>query len=494
MSNLNELKPIINLNPFARFCCTIGNLPSSYMVSLTYEEQLMWFCNYLQNTIIPAVNNNAECVKELQELYVKLKDYVDNYFKNLDVQNEINNKLDEMAESGQLTEIIAQYLQLAGVLAYNTLNDLKQATNIVNGSICKTLGNINYNDGKGSFYKIRQITSEDVVDEENIISLNISNTLIGEKIDNYYINELQNYNSKMLVIGDSWSDYNPQYFQNPNNLWCRVVAKALKLQLNLNSLGGSGYTVGTKTFLQLVNESINKINDPESYKYVIIYGGTNDVYNNSSSSILSQINSACNDIIKVLKNKFTKGTQIIIIGPNTREKITRGAYNNISELDVQSYLAFSCETNGVTYIDGIPFMLNKNDRFKDNHPNDIGQLIVASNVLSCLKGNGILNSYTNTATYNFTGSSNISSVVANSKIYKDKLIVGVVFQTSTSGDLNITLNLSPFTRVPSQYLSIHKESDRSIVGGGQVTGEAFACYIPNAQPNTSYRFNFEIPV
>ena len=110
MSNLNELKPIINLNPFARFCCTIGNLPSSYMASLTYEEQLMWFCDYLQNTVIPAVNNNAECVKELQELYVKLKDYVDNYFNNLDVQQEINNKLDNMALDGSLTSLIANYV------------------------------------------------------------------------------------------------------------------------------------------------------------------------------------------------------------------------------------------------------------------------------------------------------------------------------------------------------------------------------------------------
>ena len=109
MSNLNELKPIINLNPFARFCCTIGNLPTSYMTSLTYEEQLMWLCDYLKNTVIPAVNNNAECVKELQELYVKLKNYVDNYFENLDVQQEINNKLDEMAESGELEEIFKKF-------------------------------------------------------------------------------------------------------------------------------------------------------------------------------------------------------------------------------------------------------------------------------------------------------------------------------------------------------------------------------------------------
>ena len=114
---------------------------------------------------------------------------LNNWFNNLDVQDEINNKLDSMAESGQLTDIIAQYLQLAGVLAYNTKNEMKNAENVVNGSICKTLGD-EYNDGKGSFYKIRTITSSDVVDDVNIISLNFSDTLIAEKIynNNFEIN------------------------------------------------------------------------------------------------------------------------------------------------------------------------------------------------------------------------------------------------------------------------------------------------------------------
>lgn len=105
MSDLQ--KPQI-LKPFTRFCMTIGNLPSSYLVSLTYEEQLLWLCDYLQNTVIPTVNNNGECVTELQNLYLQLKNYVDNYFTNLDVQNEIDAKLDEMATDGTLDNIINQ--------------------------------------------------------------------------------------------------------------------------------------------------------------------------------------------------------------------------------------------------------------------------------------------------------------------------------------------------------------------------------------------------
>ena len=124
MENLQELKPVGKLTPFAHFCCTIGNLPTSYMISLTYEEQLLWLCNYLEKTVIPAVNTNAEAVAELQKLYIQLKEYVDNYFTNLDVQQEINNKLNEMAQDGTLARIINQeiFTELNNQVQENTQN------------------------------------------------------------------------------------------------------------------------------------------------------------------------------------------------------------------------------------------------------------------------------------------------------------------------------------------------------------------------------------
>ena len=99
---------IQKLPPFIKFCYTVGMIPTSYKVSMSYQEQLEWLCNFLENTVIPTVNNNGQAVEELQALYVQLKEYVDNYFENLDVQTEINNKLDAMAESGELAEIINQ--------------------------------------------------------------------------------------------------------------------------------------------------------------------------------------------------------------------------------------------------------------------------------------------------------------------------------------------------------------------------------------------------
>ena len=148
-------------------------LPAVYDESLSYYELLCKITAKL-NEVIEQGNSTSEGLKELQE-------YVDNYFENLDVQEEINNKLDEMAESGELTDIIAQYLELAGVLAYDTINDMKTAENLSNGSICKTLGYSNIQDKNGSFYKVREIKNTDVIDNINIIALADEN-LVAEKI------------------------------------------------------------------------------------------------------------------------------------------------------------------------------------------------------------------------------------------------------------------------------------------------------------------------
>lgn len=120
------------LTPFKKFIMTIGNLPTSYLESMTYAELLMWFCNYLQETVIPTVNNNAEAVEELQGLYEELKQYVNDYFNNLDVQEEINNKLDSMVEDGTLTEMIGTYVDPKLEEFKNEVNeDLDYMNNLV---------------------------------------------------------------------------------------------------------------------------------------------------------------------------------------------------------------------------------------------------------------------------------------------------------------------------------------------------------------------------
>ena len=124
----NELKFV---SPFKKLCVTIGNLPTAYLESMSYYEALTFLTNYLANNVVPAVNNNSEVVEELQE-------YVTTYFDNLDVQEEIDHKLDEMAQDGTLAEIIN--VEMIGTLSELTTTDktdLVSAINEVNALIKK---------------------------------------------------------------------------------------------------------------------------------------------------------------------------------------------------------------------------------------------------------------------------------------------------------------------------------------------------------------------
>ena len=110
-----------------------------------------------------------------------LTDYVSNYFENLDVQDEINNKLDEMAENGELEEIIGAYLETKAIFGFNNVSEMKSAENLINGSYVKTLGFHSINDGGSAVYKIRTLTNNDVIDESFIIALD-DETLVAELI------------------------------------------------------------------------------------------------------------------------------------------------------------------------------------------------------------------------------------------------------------------------------------------------------------------------
>ena len=180
-TNLIPPSPEIDINtlkPFTRFCCSIGTIPASYLVAMSYEEQLLWLCDFLENTVIPTVNNNAEAVAELQALFIQLKDYVDNYFKDLDVQDEINNKLDQMVEDGTLQSIIFQYMGYP-IRVFNTVQDLISSKLINEGDFCKTLGYNSINDGGGAYYLI--VNSSKELNYEIKINDNIKAELFPQK-------------------------------------------------------------------------------------------------------------------------------------------------------------------------------------------------------------------------------------------------------------------------------------------------------------------------
>lgn len=185
------IQPISKITDCLCRCARFGLIPTSFDDIMSYEEQVFWLYQFLRDTVIPKLNTVIDEQNELYAAFQELKSYVEDYFANLDVQTEVDNKLDEMAESGQLADIIAEYLQMQGLFAYNTIAEMAAAENLQDGSMCRTLGKDTYNDGKGAFYKVRTLTAGDVVDGFNIVALDSGDTIIAERLPDADVQDLK---------------------------------------------------------------------------------------------------------------------------------------------------------------------------------------------------------------------------------------------------------------------------------------------------------------
>jgi hypothetical protein len=91
------------LRPFRYWCQKV--LPLVYDDSLSYMELLCKVVDYLNKTMHDVDTLHTDVV-QLHAAYIQLQQYVNTYFENLDIQPEIDKKLDEMAESGALLNVI----------------------------------------------------------------------------------------------------------------------------------------------------------------------------------------------------------------------------------------------------------------------------------------------------------------------------------------------------------------------------------------------------
>ena len=100
-SNINHFNKLDLIN---NKLLTIGQLPTSYLISMTYEEQLLWLSNYLEKTLIPTMNelitafNNA--MYEIQENIGEIaSDVIDEKIKNGELIVSLGITYDETTEA-----------------------------------------------------------------------------------------------------------------------------------------------------------------------------------------------------------------------------------------------------------------------------------------------------------------------------------------------------------------------------------------------------------
>ena len=130
-----EILKMAKVDSFRFWCQKV--LPLVYDESLSYYELLCKVVEYLNNTIA-AVNENTDDVTamraelsqyeaDIDATVARLEAFMNNYFDNLDVQQEINNKLDAMAADGSLLNSVKPYID-AMTATFNTRIQTAQTT------------------------------------------------------------------------------------------------------------------------------------------------------------------------------------------------------------------------------------------------------------------------------------------------------------------------------------------------------------------------------
>lgn len=324
--NLNlQTVDTVDTRPFRKLIMTIGELPTSFVESMTYYELLAWFTNYLETVIIPTVNNNADCVEELQDKYVELKEdnaefvaemtelynqlksYVDNYFDTLDVQDEIDQKLDEMASDGTLESLISTQI----------LGDLTQLHTTDKSSIVAAVNEVN--------------------DNEAALASSITRLI----------------NDKVLLIGDSYlQGYNGTQNVNSWGYYFKQASGLSDNNLKILYESGAGFTKqgnAGHTFLELLQANISTFTDKNSYTDIIIGFGLNENDNTAPT-----ITTAIGNFVTYAKAQFPNAS--IYLGMVGNLKVCLTSQNNTGRerLYIRPFMAAKNASQfGVKYLTGV---------------------------------------------------------------------------------------------------------------------------------------------
>lgn len=257
------------ISPFIMYCK--ATLPTAFGDELSYYETLTALTNFLNNQVLPVVNKNDEKVAELTTLVNNLENYIENYFDNLDVQEEINHKLDEMVSSGQLEDLLFNFFKINVV--FNTVAEMKKDVNLQVGQKVSTLGYYTVNDGGGAQYIIKNSTTSNKYFEE------LNNNLFAELIIYNTISPLQlgaygnGTNNDTLALKNSiniaknynvilTSSRNSKYLVSENIVFNTINVdfnnsiimsnSPLEHLLTINSINPGNYTHLTNTYKNII--------------------------------------------------------------------------------------------------------------------------------------------------------------------------------------------------------------------------------------------------
>lgn len=120
------------ISNFRRFPKSIGELPTSYRESISYEEQIIWLCNFIEKEILPSIDISQETVEELKSAFDSLQKEVEESVTNLQVDiNQV--KVYSDVQNELLKDLIENQIRLLN-LRFDNIPDTLLVWNPTNGT------------------------------------------------------------------------------------------------------------------------------------------------------------------------------------------------------------------------------------------------------------------------------------------------------------------------------------------------------------------------
>lgn len=498
-NNYTDMK---TLTPFK--LCVLQNFPfiEADFDAVTNYQLLCKVVEYLNN-IIDNSNKQNDNITQLEQNFIKLYNYVKNFFDNLDVQEEINDKIDKMILSGQFQSILMSFTKIGvpeffGAKGDGITNDSESFINALNNCdilLCSNVYKINITipDNKkivgGSFSAFDKTKSiftlgDNITLDNMIISSEVGNYgndargIYGINNKNVFLSNIELYNISRAVI----------LFNNSTNI-----------NLDNITIHDCGSENVNSTLIELLTVSNININNLTMYNF---YGETVLI---RKGSLINMSNVKCND-------KKGGGGSIITLETVTKANIFNIDINNVNHTGIEinaskNVNALNIKTNGCAE-NGILISTFQENGVKEPTENVIINNVITSDKILIVSANNLtLDNIKSSSTINLTGdNSGVTSVTIINSAFEYKTITGTSANNAflkTDGDItewivnNVSYvkitNLSNIFEINKYFNLDNGEEKTFIIPNGSdiipLTVDIFSYFKDNISQNSKILYN-----
>lgn len=338
-----------NLTPFKWF--VIENFPfiEGNFEAINNYRLFGKVVEYL-NKVIDDMNAVGQQTENITNAMTNLQNYVNNYFDNLDVQDEINNKLDEMAIDGTLSSLMSVYIDNIINPSLNNLqnqiNSLASGSPLVASSISEmtdtTRVYVNTTDGHWYYYNGTVWTDGGIyqssgISDHSVTKVKINNDLFEEDAISFLNIDINSttrnqFSRYITVNGQQQLDINLKGILETD---LQTNGNIFRVQIRgANTLQTAGTTLGAFNFNIIPNGEteieLNETYDLSNYTYCnIVLTILVDNYNITNKNVVfKNENFSVNDEIPNIVEIFTPTTDVATYDfnyliTNTKTPITK---------------------------------------------------------------------------------------------------------------------------------------------------------------------------